>query len=1252
VDFYQIKERSKKQGEITVTEIYPDFKVGRSKDLMLRGRAFYAIWDEAKGLWSTDEYDASRLVDEDLMQHKKEIESRHGGSVQVKRMSDFSSGSWRQFRNFMALLSDSSHQLDSHLTFSNTEVKKTDYVSRRLPYPLSEGDISAYQELFGTLYEPDELAKLEWAIGAIVAGDARYIQKFIVLYGGAGLGKSTWLNLTQALFSGYYSTFEAKALTSMNNTFSMEVFRTNPLVAIQHDGDLSNIQDNSKLNSIISHEDMTMNEKFKASFTTRINAFLLMGTNKPVKITDAKSGIIRRLLDVQPSGNRVAPRRYQALVSQLDFELGAIAFHCLTKYREMGKTHYDDYKAIEMMLQTDVFFNFIEDIYDTLKDNDGITLHQAHEMYKVFCDQSLIEFKLPRYKFREELKNYFHKFEERAVVDGIRVRSWYSEFRRDRFKVKITEEPRFTLVMDDEESIFDSIYEDSPSQYATSNETPYKKWAEVTTKLSDIDTSRLHYVKTPVNDIVIDFDIKDADGNKSAELNLEAASKWPSTYGEFSKSGAGVHLHYHYDGDASDLAGVYAEGVEIKSFVGFSSLRRKLSKCNNVPIAIISSGLPLKEKKVINVDTIKSEKSLRELIDRNLRKEIHQGTKPSMDFIHKILEEAYSSGLSYDVSDLRNRIMAFANNSTNQAMYCIKLVQNMKFKSEEAEIAERDAPKDDRNVFFDCEVFPNLFMISWKYEGSDNVVRMVNPPPNEVEELLNMKLIGYNCRRYDNHILYARVMGYDNEQLYKLSQKIIKNTPSAMFGEAYDLSYADIYDFSSIKQSLKKWEIELGIAHKELGLPWDEPVPKELWEKVGEYCDNDVVATEATWNDRKDDFVARQILAELSGLPINATTQKHTAQIIFGGDRDAQKKFVYTDLSEQFEGYVFEGGKSTYRGEETGEGGLVRAKPGMYSNVAVLDVASMHPTSLIEMNAFGPYTDKFNELLKARLAIKHDDYAAAKLMLDGRLSKYLTDEDNAEALSYALKIVVNIVYGLTSAKFDNPFRDARNVDNIVAKRGALFMVDVMKFVESKGFTVAHVKTDDIKIVDATPEIIDEVMEFGLQYGYTFEHKSTYSKFCLVNDAVFIAKVEAGREPAHWFAIGAQFSQPYVFKYLFSRELIVFRDLCEAKYVTTALYLDFTDVDEAMALAENKMQFVGKAGLFTPIKPDCGGGLLMREKDGNFGAAAGSKGYRWMESEMVLTLNKENDIDMGYFENLVDNAVANISKHGDYEWLVS
>lgn len=1253
MDFYQIKERSTKNG---IIEVYPDFKVCRSKDLMVRGKSFYAIWDDELQMWATDEYDVQRLVDKELLEYREKILSRAGGIVKVQLMSDFSTKSWVNFRSYMNHLSDNAHQLDDKLTFSNTTVTKKDYISKRLPYPLEQGEIEAYEELIGTLYDPEEREKLEWAIGAVLSGDAKNIQKFIVLYGEAGAGKSTILNIIQKLFQGYYTTFEAKALTGANNQFSTEQFKNNPLVAIQHDGDLSKIEDNTKLNSIISHEEMSMRELYKPSYTSRVNAFLFMGTNKPVKITDAKSGIIRRLIDVKPSGRKIPTKHYHNLVTQIDFELGGIAYHCLEVYRSMGKNFYTSYRPLDMMFQTDIFFNFVETNFDIFKEQDGVSLSQAYEMYKTFCDDSLVDFKLPKYKFREELKNYFSTFSDIARVDGKQIRSYYSGFSTEKFTIitKEKEEHPSALVLDSMKSIFDDVCAECQAQYATVNETPIQKWMDVETKLKNINTKKIHYVKVPTNHIVIDFDIKDENGNKSLDLNMEAASKWPTTYTELSKSGKGIHLHYLYDGDVHELSRVYDEDIEIKVFLGKSSLRRKLTKCNNVPLTTINSGLPLKGKKMINVEAVKSEKSLRELITRNFNKEFHPGTKPSMDFIKKILDDAYASGLKYDVSNMRPRLFSFAASSTNQSDYCLKLIKELKLQSEEASISTEEY-SDDELVFFDVEVFPNLFILVWKPQGKPSV-KMINPTSTDLEGLLKRKLVGFNCRRYDNHIIYARYIGYDINQLYLLSQKLINNSRSGTFAEAYNLSYTDIYDFSSKKQSLKKFQIELGIHHQELGFDWNEPVPESKWLMVADYCVNDVEATEKTFEARKADFVARQILADLSGLTVNDTTQKHTAKIMFGNDPKPQEKFVYTNLNEQFPGYTFDYGISLYRGETPGEGGYVYAEKGMYSNVALLDVGSMHPASLIALNMFGPYTDIFVQLRDARLAIKHGEYDKAKTMLNGILGKYLMSEEDSNDLAYALKIVINIVYGLTSAKFDNMFKDKRNIDNIVAKRGALFMIDLKFAVQEKGYTVAHIKTDSIKIPNATQEIIDFVIEFGKKYDYDFEHEATYDRLCLVNDAVYIAKYDeqgeitkGGKNANMWTATGAQFAQPYVFKTLFSKEPIEFKDMCETKTVSTALYLD---MNENLADDEHDYHFVGKAGLFCPIKKGKGGGILLREKEGKYYAATGSKGFRWLESEMVMTMKKEDDIDTQYYIEQVNSAITDISKFGDFERFVS
>ena len=1273
IDFLTISTRSGKNGSI---EIVPKFIIKRSTDLMIRGGDFYAIWLEDRGMWSTDEDDVLQLIDRELDNYAEDYRKKFNTEPRILYMRDAESGMIDRWHKYcQKQMRDNYQMLDEKLIFSNMAPNKKDYASKRLPYPLEEGDCPAFKKLISTLYTEEERHKIEWAIGSIVTGDSKKIQKFMVLYGAAGTGKSTILNIIQQLFEGYYSVFDAKALGSASNSFALEAFKSNPLVAIQHDGDLSKIEDNTRLNSLVSHEEMTINEKFKSTYSNRFKCFLFMGTNRPVKITDAKSGLLRRLIDVTPSGNKLSQKEYKSVVKQVGFELGAIAHYCQEVYlSDPGR--YDDYIPTLMMGASNDFYNFMIDSYHIFLKEDGTTLKAAWEMYKTYCDDAKVPYPLSRRTFKEELRNYFWEFDEQFVADdGSKIQSYYRSFRTDKFDTTSNvkkEAPKPDLIeFDSNESIFDKECANCPAQYATSNETPSKKWENVKTKLSDLDTSKLHYVRLSENHIVIDFDIPDKDGNKCLARNVEEASKWPATYAELSKSGQGVHLHYIYSGDVSKLSRVYDDHIEIKVPTGNSSLRRKLTRCNRLPIATISSGLPLKgENKIVNFEGLKNEKALRTTIKRNLNKEYHSSTRCSIDFIYKILEDAYNSGMKYDVSDMQNSVYVFATKSTNQADYCIKLVNKMHFKSEEpsANVDNGEGPL----VFYDIEIFPNLFLVNWKLAGEGNpVVKMINPTPDEIEKLIRYRLVGFNCRRFDNHLLYARLIGYSNEQLYELSQKIVNSgkgqNKDCFFGEAYNLSYTDIYDFAAKKQSLKKWEIELGIKHHELGLPWDQPVPEEKWTEVAEYCSDDVIATEAVFNHLKGDWTARQILANLAGMTVNDTTNSLTTRIIFGKER--KPSLVYTDLSETFPGYKFEDGKNLYRGTDVGFGGYIISNPGIYMNVALLDVASLHPNSIRAMNCFGEYTKNFTDLLDARIAIKHKDFDTARTMMNGRLAPYLEDESTAKDLAQALKIAINSVYGLTAANFDNPFRDIRNKNNIVALRGALFMRTLQDEVESRGFQIVAIKTDSIKIANATREIVEFSMEFAKKYGYTFEHEATYDRICQINDADYIARYKDAnwcnstygyipgdneKHAGQWTATGKQFQVPYVFKTLFSKEPIEFEDLCETKEVKTALYLD---MNEGLPDGEHNYHFVGKVGNFCPIKPGCNGGELLREakdKAGNakYDSATGAKGYRWLEAEMVRELKKEADIDKSYHGKLVDDAVKAISQYGDFEQFVS
>ena len=408
-----------------------------------------------------------------------------------------------------------------------------------------------------------------------------------------------------------------------------------------------------------------------------------------------------------------------------------------------------------------------------------------------------------------------------------------------------------------------------------------------------------------------------------------------------------------------------------------------------------------------------------------------------------------------------------------------------------------------------------------------------------------------------------------------------------------------------------------------------------------------------------------------------------------------------------FPGYEFKevkgcvGKQNMYRGTNLGFGGYVYYEEGMYGNVALLDIQSMHPASIISLNKFGKYTQKYKELRDLRVAIKQHDLEKARGMMGGSLAKYLTNEEEADALAQAAKLILNSTYGYCSATFDNPFLDSRDKNNIVALKGALLMRTLQDEVTKRGFTVAHIKTDSIKIPDATPEIVQFCIDFVKPYGYVLEFEGFIEKICLVNGSTYIAKFatqekcqemfgcvpsDNKKHGGEWTATAKQFQVPYVFKTLFSREPITFDDMWETFETKTALYLDKNEnlpdvisyekeLDKAETKYKNgklsdtsfdsickelipKIQeghdyhFVGKVGQFCPIKPGCGGAILYRRQGNKYYAATGTTGYRWLETAMVKELGKEKDIDRSYYDKLVDEAIESISQYGDFEWFVS
>lgn len=1312
------------------------------KDLMTRGGAFYAIYDEDTGFWTKSKPRAIELIDQQVREftYKDSGEEAmndpvHGPSIMT--MADSANHLVEQFDRFCKTMGDNWHALDQKMLFSNSEIKRNDYASKTLDYPLVEQPTPYYDALCEVLYLPDEREKWEWAVGSMITGDSTKIQKMFAFYGEPGTGKSTIISKIFAdqvfggIEMGYAVKFEANNLVG-GSEFGTDFLENDSVLVYDDDAEMGMITVRSTLNKIISHEQIRVNAKFKPPFMTRANCMIFVGSNDPIQLSP-NSGMKRRLIDIRPTGNLVSAEQYDDCIEHIPFEKSGIAWRCLQTYKKLGRHYYDHYIAEDMMARTSPFHNFV--IENVMELKDGVSLARAYDIYLKYAEMCKFKNELVRYKFRDTLKLYFDKYEDTK----------FSGFRWDKIgkekPLEVNIDIKSWLKFNCTHSDFDEIFENQPAQYANEEGIPENKWDKVKFVLADLDTSKLHYVKLPENVIVLDFDIKDEDGNKSLEKNMIAASKFPPTYAELSKSGSGIHLHYIYTGgDPKELSRIYENNVEVKVFTGNAALRRQLTLCNDIPIAELSSGLPLKEvkggKKMVDMDGFKNEKILRSMIVKNLKKEYHSATKPSIDFIDKLLTDAYNSGASYDVRDMQNDILAFAMNSSHQADYCVNRVSNMLFcskdildnENEEKAVVDEDAPI----VIFDTEVSPSYkqyieycekngipynvlvlpkgvtkdtkahFLICWKFLGEDKAIqKMLDPKPEEVEKLFKYNLVGFNNRAYDNHMIWAASQGYTPEELYSLNIRIIgEKDKKAKFGQAYNLSHTDILDFASAgnKKGLKKWEIELGIDHLEWDRPWYEPIPDNRLTDWVDYCSNDVTSTEKVFYHLQDDYEARIILAKLAGGTPNDTTNSLTIKLLTHGIDNPQSEYIYTDLSTIFPGYEFnpEGidkerystepgakvptknrkGKSIYMGEDPSEGGFANCtKPGVYFNVGLFDVASMHPHSAIKLKIFGKtITKRYENLVEARVAIKHikeigdEAYNEAlrrmdaikegsseviKDILDGHSGDDL--KHKCKAIAGALKTAINSVYGLTSAKFDNKLRDPRNVDNIVAKYGALFMITLKHKLQDMGYTVVHIKTDSIKVADYDEKVKKFIMDFGKKYGFTFEHEATYSKMCIVDDAQYIAyEVEADGEKLEkpfWTATGAKFGgpmdkdgnalgAPYLFKTLFSHEPITFNDFPETKSVDdAAIYLVNDNGTDT---------FVGRVGSFVCVKPEYGSSL-MRVKGDKRSAVTGTKDYYWAEAVSVRDYPERINLD--YYRAQCDDAIDTINQFYPFDEFV-
>ena len=1402
-DFMKVKkEWDGKKGRYSYE---PSFFVNpRIKDLMIRSKDFYAIFNEKTGLWVMSDAEAIELIDEQVTEYALKDagdtvnDDNHGPIIKLISNTDNRQiDKWHRF--CQKDMRDNWVPLDQKLIFSNQEPKRSDYVSKVLDYPLVETQTPNYDKICDTLYLPEERDKWEWFVGCIIAGDARKIQKMLVFYGEPGAGKSTIISkiIVNNLLNGddregFASKFEANLLAG-RDSFGTDFLEKDNVLAYDDDAELGVISCKTTLNKIISHESVRVNPKFKPPFITKPGCLLIVGSNEPVQM-GPNSGMNRRLIDVRPTGNKLSGDEYEDCMAGIPFEKSGIAYKCLQTYKKLGKHAYDKYVAEDMMSRTSPFHNFVVENANVLK--DGISLVNAYKLYCNYAEECNFKNVLTRYKFRDTLKYYYRNYDEMKFSVFIFEKAGLKPIEKVVEKQPI--ENKGWLKFDCTTSLMDETFKDCLAQLETDDEKhPLRySWAKCPTVLSQINSKETHFLKVPIWLIVLDFDKKGPNGEKDLQANIEEANKFPPTYAEISKSGGGIHLHYIYvGGDPTELTSNYGPNIEVKVFKGGSALRRKLTLCNNIPIAELASGLPKKgvSKSMVDYEQLVDERHLKNTLAKCLAGDFHGGhTKPNIDFINKLFKEAYDAGFTYNCNDMYEDIKSFAKGSTNHKEYCLNLVRYMHFVSKDIEEAEKnneilDIPNipndpDKPIIILDCEIAPSykqscdifernlkdlqkeldsipkekkyekkrqqiidiidyqldsyeefkretpkdtpaLFMINWKHKDEEPwtfeepkvkggvgrvilgkkkvnpVYRMFNPTMKEVEDIfMNYNIISHNGKGYDNHMLWAASQGYTPEELFILSTTIINGTPEesrkAKFPIANNMGYADTLDFPAAgnRKGLKKWEIEFGYTHIEWNRPWTWAVPKDKWTEFGDYCENDVVSCEMVFDYLQDDWDARVMLSEISGLTAYDTTNRHTTEILTHDIPDPQSQYVYTNLAEMkwedgtliFPGYEFNASgidpsryeegtkrvsmKSIYRGEDPGEGGHKVGYPGVYFSVDLFDVASMHPHSALKLGIFGPIiTARLYHLVEGRVCVKHikeigdENYISAIEHLNElkagagdvliRALKGLEGKalkKKCKALANALKTAINSVYGLTAAKFNNKLRDPRNVDNIVAKYGALFMINLKHELWDRGVQVVHVSTDSIKVAGCTPEIEQFIMDYGKMYGYTFEHEAHYERMALVDNVNYIAYEDMADGQAvepFWTATGDKFQKPYVFKHCFTHEAIDFEDMCETvkSIKDGALHLIF---DEGPNEVD---RFIGRISEFCAMSQR--GANLYSVNIGKRECPAGTKGYMWLESAEVRDKHFEDLIDHSYYDKMVDDAKESIEQFYPFDKFV-
>ncbi|MEB5757435.1 hypothetical protein [Mammaliicoccus sciuri] len=398
--------------------------------------------------------------------------------------------------------------------------------------------------------------------------------------------------------------------------------------------------------------------------------------------------------------------------------------------------------------------------------------------------------------------------------------------------------------------------------------------------------------------------------------------------------------------------------------------------------------------------------------------------------------------------------------------------------------------KDEDLLFYDIEVFKHNSFVVFK-DINKKEVGLFHNDFNGVSELIKNKvLVGYNNHFYDDKILGNMLNGYTPERIKEINDEIISGNRQYYRNKEIKRTLDCFQQIDVSKPSLKRVEGNAGkmILESSVDFTIDRALsPKELLEAI-DYCRYDVDMTIDIYKKRKKSyFMPKWSLVErlnnLNAEKWNTTTisanvltdkpLRKWSSIRLHKDvnkLDHEKNIEMLNLvPEKVKELWLNKDKGAVTIEEFncniefGFGGLhgVHKKKQDVKDVKLLDVTSMYPSILLNINGLGDATKTYSDILEERKQVKHKD----------------------KVLSDALKLVLNSVYGNLNNQYSLLYDT--NKQKSVCFYGQIALYDLCKRL-SKSCEIININTDGVAFTTNSEEYLDVWKEWEKDFNLTLE----------------------------------------------------------------------------------------------------------------------------------------------------------------------